>query len=409
MDQSGAAAPSTVSFAAKLAGRCDGRVIRVPAGSAPPASAGDADLVIREHPAGDLIPDDAPLGGVTRRHPFSEEVTGLVSIRGPVADEPGATAPPDFRVTAIVPAFNEADIIATTIEYLTSQGVDVYVLDNWSTDDTAAIARSQLGSGVVEVEHFPPGGATGTFDLAAILMRTAEVAAGLPGWVLQHDADERRESPWGPAVTLRDALWRVQELGYNAIDHTQIDFHPVDDTFRPGDDPLRHFRWFEPPIVARDLGHTQGWRQGEARVDLASTGGHEVRFEGRKVFPLNFLLRHYGIRSQAHGERKILRERHGRWNADERRNGWHFGYDHIRRGHDFIRSPSELIEFTPTFYEDYVVERLSGQTVEASPLDPRKRLAIDVLRRTGLLGASLKAQRLYRVARRRDVARGAKH
>ena len=387
MDQPG-------SFAAKLARRCDG-----------PAS----DIVITEHPLGEPLPEHAPFRGALRSEPFGA-VVGGVSLDGRLARPPRAAAPPDFRVTAIVPAFNEADIIGSTIEYLIGNGVEVHVLDNWSTDETAEIARSYLDAGVVAVESFPAGGATGTFDLTAILTRTSEIAAGRPQtWWLQHDADERRESPWGPAVSLRDALWWVQELGYNAIDHTQIDFHPIDDTFAPGDDPLVHFRWFEPPIVARDLGHTQGWRQGPDVVDLASTGGHEVRFEGRKVFPLNFLLRHYGIRSQAHGERKILRERHGRWNPEERRKGWHFGYDHIRRGHDFIRSASELIEFTPTFYEDYVIERLSGQTVDAAPMDPRKRAAVALLRRTGLLDASLKAQRLYRVARRRDVARGARH
>jgi hypothetical protein len=287
--------------------------------------------------------------------------------------------------------------------------VDVHVLDNWSTDATAEIAASYLDRGVIEVERFPRGGPTGTFDLTAILTRTSEIAARHRGWCLQHDADERRESPWGPAVGLRSALWRIQELGYNAIDHTQIDFHPIDDDFRRGVDPLSHFQWFEPPIVARDLGHTQGWIQGGEVVDLATTGGHEVRFDGRKVFPFNFLLRHYGIRSQAHGERKILRERHGRWNPDERRRGWHFGYDHIRQGHEFIRSPDDLIEFTSDFYEDYVVERLSGLTVVPTPMNPRKRAAVDLLRRLGLLEMTLRAQRRYRTARRRDVSRGLRH
>ena len=407
MDQPGDAAPSLVSFEEKLAGRCHGRVVRLP--SSMPLDAGRADIVLTEHPLGEPARADAPLRGSLRREPFAATVVGALSISGPVAEPAGPTPPAGFRVTAIVPAFNEEDIIGSTIEYLVANGVDVHVLDNWSTDATGEIARSYLGRGVLDVERFPAGGPTGTFDLTAILTRTSEIAARHRGWCLQHDVDERRESPWGPGVGLRDALWRVQELGYNAIDHTQIDFHPTDDSFRRGADPRSHFRWFEPPVVARDLGHTQGWIQGDELVDLATTGGHEVRFEGRKVFPLNFLLRHYGIRSQAHGERKILRERHGRWNPDERRQGWHFGYDHIRRGHDFIRSPHDLIEFTPGFYEDYLVERLSGQTVPTAAVNARKRAAVDLLRKTGLLRASLRVQRLYRVARRRDVARGARH
>jgi glycosyltransferase involved in cell wall biosynthesis len=382
-------------------------VLRVPV-SEPLGDVTAADIVLIEHDPGEAV-RAAPLHGALRPVPFAATTCGAVSILGPVATPPSTTPPSDFRVTAIVPAFNEEDIIGSTIEYLVDNGVDVHVLDNWSTDATGEIARSYLDRGVVDVERFPAGGPTGTFDLTAILARTSAIAARHPGWCLQHDVDERRESPWGPGVGLRAALWRVQELGYNAIDHTQIDFHPVDDDFRRGIDPLTHFRWFEPPIVARDLGHTQGWIQGDAVVDLATTGGHEVRFEGRKVFPFNFLLRHYGIRSQAHGERKILRERHGRWNPDERRKGWHFGYDHIRQGHEFIRSPDDLIEFTPGFYEDYVIERLSGQTVLAAPVNPRKRAAVDLLRRAGLLDVALRAQRRFRAARRRDVSRGLRH
>ena len=44
--------------------------------------------------------------------------------------------PDEFKVLAIIHCFNEVDIIAQTLEYLFSQQIDVYVMDNWSDDGT---------------------------------------------------------------------------------------------------------------------------------------------------------------------------------------------------------------------------------------------------------------------------------
>ena len=53
--------------------------------------------------------------------------------------------------------------------------------------------------------------------------------------------------------------------------------------------------------------------------DLAGSGGHEAVFTGRRVFPYNFLSKHYPVRSQAHGERKIFVERSARRSESARR------------------------------------------------------------------------------------------
>src|SRR5262249_46488822 len=46
-----------------------------------------------------------------------------------------------------------------------------------------------------------------------------------------------------------------------------------------------------------------------ARVDLVSSGGHQVQFDGRRIYPENFLLRHYIALSAAHACRKYGAER----------------------------------------------------------------------------------------------------
>jgi DNA repair exonuclease SbcCD ATPase subunit len=64
------------------------------------------------------------------------------------------------------------------------------------------------------------------------------------------------------------------------------------------------------------------------------------------VFPLRFLLRHYPIRSQAHGERKVFRERKTRF-AAERAQQWHIQYDRLREGDSFLRDPAALTRYDP--------------------------------------------------------------
>jgi hypothetical protein len=89
------------------------------------------------------------------------------------------------------------------------------------------------------------------------------------------------------------------------------------------------------------------WKRTSARVDLVSSGGHDVLFPDRRVFPLRFLLRHYPIRSQTHGERKIFIERRPRLDVTERELGWHIQYDHVEEGHNFLASPGQHEEYDP--------------------------------------------------------------
>ena len=273
-----------------------------------------------------------------------------------------APAPPEFTVTAIVPAYNEADVITSTLRALDEQGVRIHLVDNWSTDDTIVRAEA-LGLGDrLTVERFPHSGPSGTYDLEALLRHTEALATSLDtDWVIHQDADEIRLAPW-EGVAMRDALHHVRALGFNAVDHTVAVFHPVDESdFAPGGDlreRLRHFEFGERP------GHflqVKAWdARAAGRVDLAQHGGHTARFEGRRVFPYKFLLLHYPVRSQAHGERKVFRERKARWSARERERGWHYHYDALGEGHVFVRDPEGLAVYDGAFGRRYLVERLSG-------------------------------------------------
>ncbi|HYN70019.1 MAG TPA: glycosyltransferase [Candidatus Eisenbacteria bacterium] len=274
---------------------------------------------------------------------------------------PAATpAPSSLRIMAVMTAYNEADIIGPSIEGLLGAGLAVHVIDNWSTDGTYEIAERYRGDDAFQLERFPDA-PTPSYDWAPLLRRVETVGGGARvDWAIHNDADERRTGPW-PELALRDAIWRVQGSGFDAINHTRLDYRPIDNDFVPGTDFAAYFRHFEFGTTPDLRRLVKAWRNTGQHVDLAGTAGHEAAFPGRRLFPYRFLLHHYPVRSQAHGERKVLRERQARWNAAERAKGWHVHYDAIAEGHAFVRPVGELIEFVDGRTErDLVVPISSG-------------------------------------------------
>jgi hypothetical protein len=197
-------------------------------------------------------------------------------------------------------------------------------------------------------------------DINALLERVETIARSTDAdWVIHQDVDEVRASPWA-GVTLRDALYQVDRRGYTAIDHTVLEFCPVDDFFPFGGDPEEYFRWFEFGRRADHFVQVKAWKNTGQPVDLAQSGGHHARVSGR-IYPYKFLLKHYPIRSQAHGERKVFADRKARWDPQERGRGWHAHYETIGEGHRFLRDPRTLELFErERFDARYLIERLSG-------------------------------------------------
>ena len=289
-------------------------------------------------------------------------------------------APEDFEVLAIVTAFNECDIVEQLLDRLLDDGIRVHVIDNWSTDGTDELVakHAERDAPRVTMERFPAEGPSATFELGAMLRRVEEVAArSSADWIVHHDVDEVRESPW-EGVSLRDGLWAVDRFGFNAVDHTIVNFRPVDDSFAPGDRLEDAFGWFEFGDDAGSFRQLKAWRRQPEPVAMAYSGGHDVVFPGRRVFPYKFLLRHYPIRSQAHGERKVLRERRDRFDPVEHERGWHVHYDHFDDDASFLGDPAALLRWDEAeFRRAFLLERLSGAGLAGNPGITARRDAIE--------------------------------
>lgn len=268
----------------------------------------------------------------------------------------------NISVAAIMAVFNEEDIIFHSIKGLMDQGIYVYVIDNWSTDSTYEIIEQFEGEHFfLGKERFPPKGPDNYFNLVNILRRKEDVARIINAdWFINIDADEIREPPW-QGMSLKEGICRVDRMGFNAIDHTEMAFYPIDNDFTPGTDFGEYFRYFKFIPPTRDFFHVKAWKNTGRPFSFYHTAGHEVSFEGRRVYPYKFLLRHYPIRSQSHGEKKIFAYRKPRYNPLEKAAGWHTHYDTFQKGYSFIYRPEELYLFDENFYNNFLVERLAGK------------------------------------------------
>ncbi|GHU40859.1 hypothetical protein FACS1894190_08250 [Spirochaetia bacterium] len=269
------------------------------------------------------------------------------------------------RVLAVIHCYNEQDIIGATLDFLLGQGVDIYVVDNWSTDESYTIVKkyAETYGGRITLERFPAEPSK-YYEWEKQLKRTEEIARESDhDWIFHYDADEIRESPW-LGVSLQEAVSFVDGRGYNSIDFTELDFRPtVKGEYEAGDaltGPLDRFEFGRRPEC---FNQTKLWKniKGTA-IDLAWSGGHCIQFEGKKVFPLKFIYRHYAIRSEAHGRKKVLRERKARFNQSERKEkGWHVQYDIFDDSTTFLWDADSLLTYDPvTIRREYLVELLTG-------------------------------------------------
>ena len=251
--------------------------------------------------------------------------------------------PENFRVIAILSVYNEIDVIESIIRHFYENGIGVYIIDNWSTDGTFELVQNISKQEVIGFERWPKDGPKDYYDWEGILKRKEELSREIDGeWFIHSDADEIMEAPWRD-VCLRDAFWKVEQQGYNAVDFAVINFSPIDDFYTSKDSLKDYFDYFEFRYNPGYFTLIRAWKKTLNPIDLHSSGGHEIKFSSRKIFPFKFLIRHYPIRSQEQGNKKVFIERKPRFESEREKFGWHTQYDHLQQPTNFIKSPNDLL------------------------------------------------------------------
>ena len=285
----------------------------------------------------------------------SNSKNALLAVTGTLT----CPAPPPrlVNVLAVLHVFNEHDIIAATIEHLLRQGVDVKVLDNWSSDGTYEIVRSLAAAAPrISVERYPADGPSLWYDLKNIIANVEQIALESKyDWIIYHDADELRYSPWR-GLTLQQALSAVDALGFNAIDFTVVEFKPTREGFVAGVDPEQFFGHFDFGRFRPNFIKVQGWKNLQ-KIDLS--WDHHANFANQRIFPIKFLMKHYPLRSTQQAKEKLFKHRAPRIPREERGNRFR-RYD-LSENAKYVNDEATFPVYDPQAFEaEYLLERISG-------------------------------------------------
>lgn len=251
-----------------------------------------------------------------------------------------------MKIQAFMPVFNEADVLPYVLAHLRGQGVLVHVLDGWSTDGSYEIAKATPG---VTVERFPAEGQSAEWACRPTLRRIEDLAAASDAdWCMLNDADEWRRSN-RPGETLAEGIARIDAAGYNVIDHEVFQFYCTDANWTG--DPEYYFRYFDQRDLISRIAQEKIWKN-VGRVNLVDRGGHVVKFDGKRIAPEKFVMKHYPFRTPEQAKRK-LQTRLDRRCHEEHKAGWGVHYDQFKPGFPFLWPTDGLLEWPMVPLSDY--------------------------------------------------------
>jgi glycosyltransferase involved in cell wall biosynthesis len=235
-----------------------------------------------------------------------------------------------LRISAVIPTYNEDDIIYWTVQNLVSQDIQVHVLDNESTDSTPQIARGFPGSQVSLSFFYTHGQFNEELQGKNVQMILRKLEAS-SDWLLKNDADEFLEAPFY-GMSLREGIELADRLGFNCIGVRSFTFFPMSDEVPhiPGDDVRKyydHFKIWNAVDRWTPEFHPQPnelWKINmfKCRAGVFYSDPHTVSPLAKvALFPHLFILRHYPYRRPERTQKRLLVERRDRmsiWNIENR-------------------------------------------------------------------------------------------
>jgi len=234
------------------------------------------------------------------------------------------------NICGILFCFNEEQIIADTLYFYLSQGIDLVVFDNNSTDSTPDIIQSFCASPARY-----PGKIRETLTLVtegyewSRILRTAceYMHAHLSHyeWIIVVDADAFYRSPV-KGLSLLEFIDAAKNAGYNVLSGELYEFYPTEK-----DDPsiaspverMRYYRRVEEGLHIV-LKYQKIFRY-HTSLDFYTMGGHIVKRDKPRVLnSVRFIYKHYPWVSFEHGLKKIFRDRKPRYVERKEHPTWHW-------------------------------------------------------------------------------------
>ena len=220
-----------------------------------------------------------------------------------------------MKCAAVIAIRNEEPHLHRLLTDYISQGIDVIIIDNCSTDRSIEICNKFIGNGLLGIYSLPWNG---EFNLSAQLRTKETIINELThDWVIHADADEWLQSPL-EGERLIEGIQRADQAGYNAINFEEFVFLPdmKQETLQPDyEKNLLNYYWFH-----HSTNRLMRAFKPADRLDFVTAAGHCLT-GNVNLFPENFILRHYIVLSYAHAVYKYSSRCFAR---EDLIKGWHF-------------------------------------------------------------------------------------
>jgi glycosyltransferase involved in cell wall biosynthesis len=274
----------------------------------------------------------------------------------------GLLEKPKRRVTAlaIVPVFNERDVVRSTVMHLLGQGFQVHVIDNWSSDGSFEIIKNLARKEESLTFEVFPQNEPSEGSWKSLLERIEQIAhESTSDWVVRVDADEELQS-FKSGLPVLDALSLVDSLGFDKVNFTVLHFRPVQTGILGRRDWRNYFEFAKGDVYGKIQ---RAWKNSGVYPEVQSSGGHVVSSH-TQLFPFNFIIRHYPLRSRAQARKKVFIDRGKRLAGERTALGWHTHYDGIDRRDRFIWRKHDLLRYFDDIQTEYLPESLAFCGVE---------------------------------------------
>jgi len=197
-----------------------------------------------------------------------------------------------MKLVGMLPVFNSEDILEEVIEHLLSQGVNLVVLDNGSTDGSFEICKKFENKNQIKLRQYT----SSTFDYGLLSRILYDMALELkPDWIIRSDQDELLESGISN-TTLKDAIENEDKKGFNLIQFDVFEFFMTNNDNNSSKSVREKFSYYswQHDFAYRAWRHLPGTR-------LEDALGHYPIFPEEysyKISDRKFVLRHYRFRNK---------------------------------------------------------------------------------------------------------------
>jgi len=220
-----------------------------------------------------------------------------------------------LSICAVMAVRNEAQYLRILLPLLASQGIDVAIIDNDSTDESWQLYSEYRGNPVIRVETLPW---LGYFSLLKQLEAKQKLYGDLKhDWLVHHAPDEIMEHI-NPNFKLRDAIQEADASGNTVVNFDEFVFLPEPNSNYSGRnyyESICRYYFFEPSKHRLQ----RAWKR-VSGLDSLLSGGHQLSGAKYSMYPTSHVLRHYIVLSSDHAKKKYLNRV---YDPKDLEHGWH--------------------------------------------------------------------------------------